>query len=176
MPAGSRDAFFPMMSYHEIFGFMNPALSQEILEWSYTGEKPLYKATLKAVADFKKLRPSFYEQRPRKARHEDMIAFLSRGSMEEAAAALVRGWLIKTQAGMLGDFLDACGIPHKEGIAESFPDSIEDAKLNGAIEALLAKYPQHSVLVYLHAFSSMNDGAWKNLEAAFDRDSRLQFS
>jgi hypothetical protein len=31
------------------------------------------------------------------------------------------------------------------------------------------------VILYLHAFHSMNDAGWNNLEAALDSDERLQF-
>ena len=93
--AGSCDAFFPMMSYHEIFGFMNPALSQEILEWSYTGEKPVYKATLKAVADFKKLRKdtaSLAGWRHNRVARTFLVFFLS--SLGAASGTYIAGFRI----------------------------------------------------------------------------------
>src|SRR5688572_26836632 len=66
------------MTYHELFGFMSPELSKRILDETYTDDKPLYKLTLAAVADAKKLRPQFYEKKPRAERDTDMISMLSR--------------------------------------------------------------------------------------------------
>src|SRR5205814_9601868 len=109
---------FSMLTAHELLGFMSPELSADILEFSHHSEKELYKATLAAVAQTRKVRPAYLERQPRAERHVAMVATLSRPSMELAAGALLRGWLLKKHTALLKDFLDALGVPHKDVVVE----------------------------------------------------------
>ena len=103
-----------------------------------------------------------------------MVATLSKPALEVVAANLIRTWLLKKYNGMLVDFLDALGIPHKEGVVEDLPASVEDDKLRAAVDAGLAKYPPEVVAVYLNAFSDINDVEWPNLKTMLETDKRLQ--
>jgi hypothetical protein len=163
-----------MLSSHELFGFMSPALAADILEFAFTAEKDLYRATLQSVAQARKLRPVFLERQARTERHPTMIAALSRPNQELAAANLIRGWLMKKHTALLIDFLDALGVTHQQGAVEDLPPAMDDAKLRSAIDALLAKHPPEVVAIYLNAFSAMNDSGWTNLDALLKSDSRLQ--
>jgi hypothetical protein len=163
-----------MLSSHELLGFMSPALAQEIISYVYESDKPLYRATLNAVAEARKLRPVFLERQPRPQRQATMLATLARPALELFTGNLIRVWLLKKYNGMLVDFLDGLGIPHKEGVVEDLPESIDDAKLRAAIDAVLTKFPAEAVAVYLHAFSEMNEVNWPNLNGLLETDSRLQ--
>ena len=66
-----------MLTAHELLGFMSQALALEILSYAYESDKPLYHATLTAVAEARKLRPVFLERQPRAERHVTMLAALS---------------------------------------------------------------------------------------------------
>ena len=154
---------------------MSPALSHQILEDAYTGERELYKATLTAVANARKLRPVFLERQPRTERHVTMVAALGKPAQELIAANLIRGWLLKKQNAVLRDFLDALGIVHKEGAVEDLPETMDDEKLKAGVDKLLASHPKETAIVYLHAFNGMNDQAWKNLNEMLQNDPRLQF-
>jgi hypothetical protein len=164
-----------MLTSHELFGFMSPALGARIIEFAHDDNKDLYRTALSAVAEFKKVRPAFLERSPRASRHADMAVMLSRPRLELVAANLLREWLMKKQTAMLVSFLDALGIAHKEGAVDDLPASVEDAKLTAAVETLLAKYPPEEVAVYLNAFYSMNDVHWANLESMLKNEPRLQF-
>ncbi len=164
-----------MLTAHELFGFMSPALADEILEASFADNRDVYRATLNAVAQSKRVRPVFLERQPRKERHKAMAAALSRPSMEEASSGQLRGWLVRHQSAVLIDFLNALGIVHKDGVVEELPPTMEDSKLAGALDLLLGKHPQEVVVVYLHAFNSMNGAGWANLQTALENDARLQF-
>ena len=164
-----------MLTSHELFGFMSPALALRILEHAHEKNRELYRATLAAVAEARKLRPAFFERRPRAARHAEMTAMLSRPRLELAAANLLREWLMKQETPMLADFLDKLGIAHKDGVVENLPATVEDANLKAAADLLLSKYPPEEVSVYLNAFYTMNDVRWPNLEAMLKEDPRLQF-
>lgn len=163
-----------MLTSHELLGFMSPALANEILTYSYESDKPLYRATLGAVAEARKLRPVFLERQPRAQRHTTMLATLIRPALDPVTANLIRAWLLKKYNAMLGDFLDALGIPHKEGVVENLPATMDDTKLRAAVETLLAKYPSEVVAVYLNAFNDMNEVEWPNLKAILETEKRLQ--
>ena len=163
-----------MLTSHELFGFMSPALALDILTYAYETDKPLYRATLGAVAEARKLRPVFLERQPRPQRHATMLATLARPALEMVTGNLLRTWLLKKHKQMLADFLDALGIAHQEGVVEDLPPAMDDAKVRAAVEDLLAKYPPEAVAVYLHAFNEMNEVEWPSLKTMLDSDPRLQ--
>jgi hypothetical protein len=163
-----------MLASHELLGFMSPSLAGEILSYTYESDKPLYRATLSAVAEARKVRPVFLERQPRAQRHTTMLNTLTKPTMEMVAGNLIRGWLVKKQNALLVQFLDALGIPHKEGVVDDLPPAMDDAKLRPAVEGLLAKYPHEVVAVYLLAFNEMNEANWPNLKTLLETDPRLQ--
>jgi hypothetical protein len=164
------------MTYHELFGFMSPDLAKRILDDTYNNEKPLYKATLAAVANAKKLRPAFYEKKARAERDLDILSMLGRPRMEEPAATILRGWLMKSQQPMLIDFLNGLGLKHDKGVVDDFPDTLDDAKLKKSVDQLLEKYPKEIAIVYLNAFAHMNDQGWPNLNNMLEKEERLQLA
>jgi hypothetical protein len=163
-----------MLTSHELLGFMSPSLAQQIITYAYESDKPLYRATLQAVADARKVRYVFMERQPRADRHNAMVATLSKPALEMVTSNLVRTWLLKKYKGMLVDFLDALAITHNEGVVEDLPASVPEEKLRGAVDVLLSKYPPEVVAVYLNAFNDMNEVDWPNLKAMLQSDQRLQ--
>ena len=109
------------------------------------------------------------------ARHKLVIESLKRPAFEETATQLLSGWLIKHQVGMLKQFLDAMNIDHEDGVVENLPTEAPDDALDAAIEALLSSHDREIVILYLHAFHSMNNAGWSNLEAILENDHRVQF-
>ena len=163
-----------MLASHELLGFMSPALAMEILTYAYETDKPLYRATMGAVAQARKVRPVFLERQPRVQRDATMLATLTRPALDAVTGNLLRTWLLKKQNAMLVDFLDSLGIAHKEGIVEDLPETVEDAKLQAAVEVLLGKYPAEVVAVYLNAFKDMNEVDWPALKTLLETDKRVQ--
>lgn len=163
-----------MLTAHELLGFMSPSLALEILTHTYENDKPIYRATLSAVAEARKLRPVYFERQPKPQRHAVMLATLARPALDAVTNGLIRAWLLKKHKAMLTDFLDALAVKHEDGVVEELPPAMDDAKLKSAVEALLAKYPPETVAVYLHAFNEMNEQEWPNLTAMLDTDRRLQ--
>ncbi len=163
-----------MLTSHELLGFMSPALALEILTYAYESDKPLYRATLSAVAEARKVRPVFLERQPRSQRHTAMLGTLARPALEAVTSNLIRAWLLKKHNAMLVEFLNTLGVAHKEGVVEQLPPSMDDAKLRAAVDALLAKYPPEVVAVYLQAFNDMNEVDWPNLKTMLETDKRLQ--
>jgi hypothetical protein len=163
-----------MLTSHELLGFMSPKLATDILEFTFESDKPAYRATVAAVAQAKHVRPIFLERQPRDARHASMLTALTKPTLEPAAAALLRAWLVKKHKAMLVDFLNALEIKNEEGVVEDLPATVDDAKLKVAVENLLGKYPHEIVAVYLNAFNDMNTAGWPNLKAMLESDARLQ--
>ncbi len=163
-----------MLTSHEIFGFMSPALASEILTYTHESDKPLYRTALAAVAQARKLRPVFLERQPRVEQHATMIATLTRPALDAATGSLIRGWLLKKHQALLVDFLNALGIEHKDGVVDDLPKTMDDAKLRSAVDQLLSKHPQEVVAVYLNAFNEMNETEWPNLRKLLEEDKRLQ--
>jgi hypothetical protein len=163
-----------MLTSHELFGFMSPALANEIVAFTHETDKPVYKATLAAVAQARHVRPVFLERQPRPQQHAEMIQSLARPALETAAGGLIRAWLMTKHKAMLVDFLNALGIPNKDGVVDDLPGEMDDVKLKSAIEILLAKYPPEAVAVYLNAFNDMNEAHWANLKTLLEADTRLQ--
>ncbi|HVV72925.1 MAG TPA: hypothetical protein VHI52_15730 [Verrucomicrobiae bacterium] len=163
-----------MLTSHEILGFMSPGLALEILTFAYESDKPLYRTVLAAVAEARKVRPVFLERQPKPQRHTNMLATLSKPNLELVTANLLRTWLLKKHKELLVDFLDKLGLPHKDGVVEDLPGTMDDAKLREAVDTVLAKYPPEVVAVYLNAFNEMNEVEWPNLNSMLESDKRLQ--
>ena len=163
-----------MLTSHELFGFMSPALANDILAFIFESDKPTYRATLSTVAQARHLRPVFLERQPKAQRHATMLSALSKPALELMAGNLLRAWLLKKYKTMLVDFLNALEIKNEDGVVEGLPASMEDARLKAAVEILLAKYPPEVVAVYLNAFNDMNAAHWPNLKTILESDSRLQ--
>ena len=76
-----------MLTSHELLAFMSPPLALEILIYTFESDKPVYRATLSAVAEARKLRPVFLERQPRPQRHATMLASLMRPALEMVTAS-----------------------------------------------------------------------------------------
>jgi len=163
-----------MLKCHELLGFVSPVLAQEVIEYAYASDKPLYRTVMAAVAEAKRVRPAFLERQPRSQRHAEMVGTLSRPRLEEAAAGLLRGWLLQAETGILTDFLDTLGIPHEQGVVEDFPKTVDDGKLKAAVDLLLSKHPAEKVIVYLNTVQSGGGVQWPALEEMLHNDPRLQ--
>jgi len=163
-----------MLTSHELFGFMSPALANDILAFTFESDKPTYRAIIHGVAEARKVRPVFLERQPRAQRHSMVISMLARPGLETVASTLIRTWLVKKERPMLVDFLNAMEIKNQDGVVDDLPKEVDDAKLKAAIETLLAKYRPEAVAVYLNAFNDMNEAHWANLKTLLEGDPRLQ--
>lgn len=164
------------MTSHELFAAMPVTLASDIIEFNHTSEKQIYRAALDAVAQARKVRPVFLEHQPRPERIATMAGSLGRPALALAADGLIRNWLLKKHAGLLGDFLDALNIKHEQGVVEELPKAVEDTALKTAVETLLTKHPAEAVSVYLHAFNSMNAESWANLDTLLQSEPRLRLA
>lgn len=164
-----------MLTFHELIGFMSPKMANQILEDTQANNREVYRALVAAMAEAQKMRPVFIGRQPKERRHKNFVQMLSRIGAEEHAGNLIRGWLFKEHKDVLTDFLGKLGIEHEEGMVDDLPDSVDDAKLNEAVDLLLEKHDQELVAVYLTAFNASNENRWDNLDTLLADDERLQF-
>lgn len=153
----------------------SPALAFNLLSYLFEKEKPLYKATIEAVAKQRKLRPVFIERKPRNERHAFLHEALGRKASDAISGHILQIWLVGQHTALLCDFLDALGIKHDEnGTVEQLPPEPDKALLEKAVADVLQKHDPETVAVYLHAFQALNDTGWTNLDEILQADERLQ--
>src|ERR1700692_4555604 len=98
----------------DIFQRTSPALVSNLFSYLFEKEKPLYKATIEAVAKQRKLRPVFIERKPRPERHTWMHEALSRKASDAISAHILQIWLVGQHSALLCEFLDGLGIKHDD--------------------------------------------------------------
>lgn len=162
------------MTSTDLFTAMPPALATDVIEFCHANEKNVYRATLDAIAQTRKVRPVFLERQPRAERIATMLESLRKPHLALAADTLIRTWLLRKHTALLTDFLDALGIKHENGAVETLPASVDDAALKSAVDTILSKHPADAVIVYLHCFNSMNAEHWENLDVMLHEDDRLE--
>lgn len=141
-------------------------------------EKPIYKAAIQGLANQRNLRAVFVERKPPGERHPWMQAALSRPVSDALASHLLQAWLLGANKQMLCDFLDALGIAHEpDGTVENLPECPPKETIKAAVDQLLAKYPEASVAIYLHAFRDMDSSVqWPALNEVLSETPNLQFA
>jgi hypothetical protein len=165
-----------MMSSHELFGFMSPALASEILDGTAASDKETYRAISAAVAESRKLRPVFFEKKPRSERNAAILEALAKPRLEPTAEMLLRQWLLKNNKSLLVDFLNEAGIPHKEGVIDDMPEKIDPSKLKAGVEKILANHPKERVIIYLTVFYRGNKENAAELGEMLEKDERLHLA
>ena len=89
---------------------------------------------------------------------------------------LLRGWLVRSETGLITEFLNALGIAHDKGVVEEFPPTIDGAKLATAVDVVLARHPREKVILYLNVLKASSGVNWPQLGELLDHDPRLQLS
>jgi hypothetical protein len=125
-----------MLTSHELFGFMSPALANDILAFTFESDKPTYRAIIHGVAEARKVRPVFLERQPRAQRHSMVISMLARPGLETVASTLIRTWLVKKERPMLVDFLNAMEIKNQDGVVDDLPKEVMEPKADIALIGL----------------------------------------
>ena len=166
-----------MPQAHEIFAQIPETKALEILATLHENERPFYRATVANLAQQRNLRPVFIERKPHKEQFAWILSLLSRKPNVSLAAQVLQIWLISQHRQMLCDFLDGFGIAHDEnGTVETLPESPSKPEVMRVVEALLAKYNQTDVAIYLNTFQVMDDAGWSALAEVLAEDPRVRLS
>jgi len=159
----------------DIFQRMSPVLAANLFSYLHESEKPLYKATLEAIAKQRKLRPVFVERKPRNERNAWLHEALGRKASDAISAHILQIWLVGQQSALLCEFLDGLGIKHDEnGTVEQLPPAPPKEALEKVINELLQKHEPEIVAVYLNAFQALDDTGWTTLDEILRSDERVQ--
>jgi hypothetical protein len=92
----------------------------------------------------------------RKARHLASIASLP----DSLAARALVGYHLAEQRPMMGEFLDALGIEHEEGLIKDESVTPDPTKLGAAVAAIAGKFPAEEVSLYLDTLRSQDPDTW----------------
>ena len=160
---------------NEIFSRITPCVAAQLFSYLFERNKPLYKATIEALAKQRNLRAVFIERKPREERFAWLQSALSRRNNEAVAAHLLQLWLVQDHPRLLCDFLDGLGIAHADdGTVENLPEAPAKEQLAAALETLLTTHDPAIVTVYLHTFQALDDkGGWPALGELLEADARL---
>jgi hypothetical protein len=113
------------------------------------------------ISQHKKFRPKTVIKLDdeRKAKHFASLPSLSDGM---AARALVVYHLAE-QREMMGEFLNALGIAHENGLIQDDEVKPDPEKLTPAVEAIAQKFPAANVSLYLNTLLCQDPGTWNAL-------------
>jgi len=162
------------MKAYEIFSALPPATASAILEEIEISDKEGYRAALSLLAQRRKLRPTFLQNKSRSQRREWMVAMLARKQNADLAIELLQGWLVKCRKEMLVTFLDKLGIAHNgEGLIEDSPSEPSAEIVDAGVAALLAQFPAAEVAAYLHLFVEMDPDGWNHLRTILSTNESL---
>jgi hypothetical protein len=92
----------------------------------------------------------------RKARHLASLATLP----DSLAARALVGYHLAEQRPMMGEFLDALGIGHEEGLIKDESVAPDPTKLGAAVAAIAGKFPAEEVSLYLDTLRCQDPDTW----------------
>lgn len=101
------------------------------------------------VAKALRFRPQAIRKLPMAQRARRARAILERGSNAELCYELFGGYLLKHHKELVTGFLDATGVPHKDGMIEDLSQVPAGDKVAAAIQALDTKFDPEDVTLYL---------------------------
>jgi len=162
------------MTATEIFGRLNGTQAGEVLNWLAENDRNAYKSAAGMLATRRKLRAIFVERKPKDERNQWMKDSLSRPANADLALEILQVWTLGSNERMVCDFLDALNIAHNgKGLIDELPSEPAGENVGKAVDLLVAKYPAHSVFVYLHLFSGMAPEKWPVLKGLLATRSEL---
>jgi hypothetical protein len=95
----------------------------------------------------------------RKAKH---LASLPSVPDTIAARALV-GYHLSEHRPMMGQFLDALGIPHEEGLIQDEATKPDPDKMKAAVDSIAGAFPSEDVSLYLNTLVCQDPETWDRL-------------
>ena len=88
---------------------------------------------------------------------------------EAVAARVLIGYHLAEQRAMMGQFLDALGIVHVEGLIKDDEVKPDVAKIQGAVSAIADKFPAEDVSLYLNTLFCQDPETWGALDGVAER-------
>lgn len=166
------------MKAHEIFQNTDAEIVNQMLDWFRDNDRNVYKSAVTTLAQNRKLRPVFVQRKPLPDQYAWILKTLRNKQCDSIGEHLVQAWLMAGHQEMLAKFCDVMGIEHdgKGSVTGELPDTLDPAKLDEVVDALIADYDPRLVTIYLRVFNLQTPGGWDSLSAKFDSDERLKLS
>lgn len=115
------------------------------------------------IAQQKKFRPKFVLSLDAERRAKHLASLV--GLPEAMAARALVVYHLTDQRAMMGEFLDALGLKHDNGLIEEDDAKPAESKVAEAVAAIAAKYPAEDVSLYLTTLVSQDPETWQVLRA-----------
>ncbi len=163
------------MKAHELYTAADPALVIRMLDWFRDNDRNVYKSAVATLAQSKKLRLVFIQKKPLPEQYAWILKTLRGRPANTIGEHLLQAWFMAGNQEMLAKFCDTMGIEHdgKGSVTGDLPKEIDAAKLDQAVDTLVAGYDPKLVALYLHVFNLQTAGGWDALTAKLAADPRL---
>jgi len=163
---------------HEIYQVLDPALVQQMFDWFREHQRAVYKNALATLAQDRKLRPVYVQQKSLAEQYAWLLKTLRLKSCDTIGEHLLQAWFLAGNQPMLAAFCDAMGIPHdgKGSVQGDLPAELDAAKLDAAVDSLVGAYDPKLVGLYLHVFNIQVADGWPAMSAKLAADERLKIA
>lgn len=163
------------MKAHELYTTADPALVTQMLDWFRDNDRNVYKSAVATLAQSRKLRPVFIQKKPLADQYAWILKTLRTRQADTIGEHLLQAWFMAGNQEMLAKFCDAMAIEHdgKGSVTGDLPEEMDAAKLDEAVDHLVAAYDPRLVALYLHVFNLQTPGGWDALTGKLAVDSRL---
>jgi hypothetical protein len=162
------------MKAYQLISAISPDLQKEIVSHMFTQHKAAFRMVQGQLAQARKLRPVFLQQKTREEQYTWMLEQLRVKPHDTIAEQVIQLWLLKGQQPLLTCFLDAVGIVHKDGEVEDLPEEITEEQAKAGVDALLKDHSAEKAALYLTMFQKQKEGGWPSITAAMQARPELQ--
>ena len=155
------------MRAYEVFAWSSPELVGRMLEVLSEKAPAYYAQALGAAAAAMKARPQYMVRQPLERRAQAVRRALARVVANDVAEELLAAYFLDCRKELLGEWLDAVGLEHEEGVLqEDAPPQPDEAALRTALEKYRAGGEPEERELLLRAFAAQRAVDWPALEAA----------
>lgn len=160
---------------HDLYTAIDPALIHQMLDWFRDNDRNVYKSAVASLAQSRKLRLVFIQKKPLADQYAWIVKTLKSKQSETIGEHLLQAWLMAGHQPMLAKFCDDMEIEHdgKGAVTGDLPEEFDSARLDSAVDALLAEFDPKLVAVYLHVFNLQQPDGWEVLSSKLAGDERL---
>lgn len=172
---GVAAATFLTVKAHELYNAVDPAIVTQMLDWFRDNDRSVYKSAVATLAQSRKLRPAFIQKKSLPDQYAWILKTLRSKAADTIGEHLLQAWFMAGNQEMLAKFCDSIGLEHdgKGSVTGDLPKQMDAAKLDEAVDALLAAHDPKVVTLYLRVFNLQQPGGWDSLGAKLESDSRL---
>jgi hypothetical protein len=148
-------------------GPMRIAIYRTALERADKGTRDQVRKRIAAARGFRKV---FVDRLPNAELAANLVGLSHLDSLSDILKDGLRAFHLHERAKLMHEFLDLCGIPNKDGLAEN-PDisKLTPDKIVAAAHELIGAFPEQDIILYVAAAAVCVDGWGELFGAAADR-------